>query len=605
MTASAERRQQDWRDAMLAAALFAMAPAKLGGVMVRGTAGPVRDRWLAHVRSMMAPGAPLQRVPINVSADRLQGGLDVAATLAAGQRRVERGVLAQADGGAIVLPMAERWSASAFGPIAAAMDVGAVRLERDGLQAVQPACFGVIALVEDATDDEQPPAALTDRLAFVIDVSALSHRDCSEVPDTACEIAEGRGRYGLVAVPDADIIQALCTAALALGVASLRAVMLAVEAARAHAAMAGRTSITSEDAQAAARLVLAPRATQVPVAPEEAENQDQAQDQTGAGEAPEPADATGEDTPETDSISAAQLEDLLIEAAVTALPPGLLAAAPERGLGGQGSSKQSRQTGTMRKSTKRGRPIGVQSTRAATGNRLNMAATLLAAAPWQRLRGADRSADLSALGQRLRVMPDDFRVTRYKARAESITIFAVDASGSLALNRLAEAKGAVELLLADCYVRRDKVALIAFRGRSAELLLPPTRSLARAKRCLSMLPGGGGTPLANAIDSAGQLAQSVTRGGTAVMVVLLTDGHANMTRAGEPDRAKAETEALEAARQMQTQGVTALLVDTSPRPQPKAQALSAALGARYVPLPHANAVSMARVISGVAAEGRR
>jgi magnesium chelatase subunit D len=94
--------------------------------------------------------------------------------------------------------------------------------------------------------------------------------------------------------------------------------------------------------------------------------------------------------------------------------------------------------------------------------------------------------------------PDDFRVTRYKQRSETTTIFVVDASGSAALHRLAEAKGAVELLLADCYVRRDRVAMIAFRGPGAELLLPPTRSLVRAKRSLAGLPGGGGTPLASA-----------------------------------------------------------------------------------------------------------
>ena len=97
---------------------------------------------------------------------------------------------------------------------------------------------------------------------------------------------------------------------------------------------------------------------------------------------------------------------------------------------------------------------------------------------------------------------DDFRMTRFQQRTRTTTIFVVDASGSSALNRLAEAKGAVELLLADCYVRRDQVALLAFRGKEAELLLPPTRSLVRAKRSLAGLPGGGGTPLAAGIDAA-------------------------------------------------------------------------------------------------------
>ena len=119
------------------------------------------------------------------------------------------------------------------------------------------------------------------------------------------------------------------------------------------------------------------------------------------------------------------------------------------------------------------------------------------------------------------------------AAAAARTISSSDASsgslgGSSALHRLAEAKGAVELLLADCYVRRDSVAVLAFRGRSAELLLPPTRSLVRAKRSLAELPGGGGTPLAAGIDAARELAFAVRRRGDTAVVVVLSDGRANL-----------------------------------------------------------------------------
>ena len=123
------------------------------------------------------------------------------------------------------------------------------------------------------------------------------------------------------------------------------------------------------------------------------------------------------------------------------------------------------------------------------GRRLSVIDTLRAAAPWQKLRGASG---------RVVIRRDDLRVRRYQTRAEVLTIFAVDASGSAAVARLAEAKGAVELLLAEAYVKRAYVALVAFRGTTAELLLPPTRSLVRAKRGLAGLPGGGGTPLAAA-----------------------------------------------------------------------------------------------------------
>ena len=144
----------------------------------------------------------------------------------------------------------------------------------------------------------------------------------------------------------------------------------------------------------------------------------------------------------------------------------------------------------------------------------NIVETLRAAAPWQRLRRRERGP---RHGNRSAADRGARRRFSHHAPAssgrETTTIFVVDASGSAALHRLAEAKGAVELLLADCYVRRDQVALIAFRGRGAELLLPPTRSLARAKRSLAELPGGGGTPLAAAIDAAAALADAARRKG--------------------------------------------------------------------------------------------
>ena len=138
--------------------------------------------------------------------------------------------------------------------------------------------------------------------------------------------------------------------------------------------------------------------------------------------------------------------------------------------------------------------------------------------------------------------------TRFKHRSETTTIFVVDASGSSALHRLGEAKGAVELLLADCYVRRDRVALVAFRGKAAELLLPPTRSLVRAKRCLADLPGGGGTPLASGIEAGLALADAVKRRGGTPLLVLLTDGRANVARDGQGGRTQAGEEALTGAR---------------------------------------------------------
>ena len=204
----------------------------------------------------------------------------------------------------------------------------------------------------------------------------------------------------------------------------------------------------------------------------------------------------------------------------------------------------------------------------------------------------------------VRVRPEDFHTRRYRQRKSTTTVFVVDASGSSALHRLAEAKGAVELLLADCYVRRDRVAVIAFRGRGAELLLPPTRSLVRAKRSLAGLPGGGGTPLAIALDTATELARAIRRRGETPVLVLLTDGRANVGRDGAGGRARAEQDALASARALGAEGVAALLVDTSPQPQAAAAALAAAMQGTYLPLPHAGATALSGVVAAHARGGR-
>jgi magnesium chelatase subunit D len=200
----------------------------------------------------------------------------------------------------------------------------------------------------------------------------------------------------------------------------------------------------------------------------------------------------------------------------------------------------------------------------------------------------------------LRIQASDCRVTRYQQRARTLTVFVVDASGSSALHRLAEAKGAVELLLADCYIRRDQVAVIAFRGRAAELLLPPTRSLPRAKRSLAGLPGGGATPLAAAIDAAVTLASQARRRGETPTLVMLTDGRANIARDGAAGREAAHADALKAASGVRLAKTAAILIDTAPRPNTLARDVANAMGAQYVALPFANSRALSDIVRAAA-----
>ncbi|MCS6854689.1 MAG: magnesium chelatase subunit D [Elioraea sp.] len=562
-------------DAAMAARLFALDPTGCG-VLLRARPGPARDAWLALLRRLWPEDRPLRRVPVGIPDSRLLGGLDLAATLAAGRAVAERGVLAECDGGAIILAMAERLEPGTAARIARAIDEGEVVLERDGLARRLPARFGVVALDEGLAEEEVVPRALADRLAIhlALDETVLPMR-LEETDLDAARALLPRLRA------DERAIAALVSAALALGIDTLRAPLHALAVARAAAALAGRGAPGADDIALAARLVLAPRATRLPAPPQAPQNED-------AEEAPPPpeADAATENDPRP-------LEDLVLEAARAAIPPDLLAKL-DPGLRLQRGVRSLGRFGTGQKSRRRGRPSGVRPGALRPGERLALVETIRAAAPWQRLRRAEGPFALAA--PRVIVRREDIRLVRFRAPTERTAIFAVDASGSTALARLAEAKGAVEILLSDCYVRRDTVALIAFRGRSAEIVLPPTNALARARRALAGLPGGGGTPLAAALELVGTLAAQVARRGRTPIAVLLTDGRANVARDGTPGRPRAEADALAAARQLRAQGLAAILIDTAPRPQPSAQRIAAEMGARYLALPYADAARLSRAV---------
>jgi magnesium chelatase subunit D len=450
-------------------------------------------------------------------------------------------------------------------------------------------------------------------MAFLLDLNGFSLRAILAPLHDRADVEAARERLPSVQIDD-ELLRALCATALALGAGSPRVSVLAARAARAAAALDGRINVTEADAVLAGRLVLACRASIAPAReprpeqpsgeptepPQGAEPPPQAEPPQGA-ESPPPTEspqAAAEPAPEREALDSQALEDRVLAAAQAAIPSGLLAHLRSGASERAARSSSAGRSGMLRSAGARGRPAGVRAGAPRGHARLNVIETLRAAAPWQKLRarnGAQHAAHQRA-GARVLVRTEDFRVTRYKQRARTLTIFAVDASGSSALNRLAEAKGAVELLLAECYIRRDEVAVIAFRGKKAEVLLPPTRSLVRAKRSLAGLPGGGGTPLAAAIDAAAVLARSAQRRGETPTLVVLTDGSANIARNGAPGRELAHSDALTAARAVAAARIGALFVDTSPRPNALARAIAGRMGAEYIPLPYANAQSLSELV---------
>ncbi|MFT0879362.1 magnesium chelatase subunit D [Rhodopseudomonas sp. G2_2311] len=578
-----------WSDAVTAAQLFAVDPVGTGGVLLRSRAGPVRDRWLAMLRAALPPEQPYKHLPLHIADGRLLGGLDLSATLLAGRPVAERGLLSEADGGVLVVAMAERLQSSTNVYLTAAMDAHETAVERDGLSLRMPARFGVVAL-DEGLEDEFSPAGLRDRLGFHLDLDQFAWRETDDFPISLDDIRAARARLADIKV-ESEQIEAVCTAAAALGIISLRAPLLAIRAAKASAALFDRTKIEQDDITLAARLVLAPRATVFP----QQEQPDQA-DEPPPPEPPPPEDDNQDNndqeqqTPDIDKA----LDEVILAAVKAAMPPGVLEAM--RASAGRARARSAGKAGELQKSKKRGRPAGSIRGELRDGSKLNVIETLRAAAPWQPLRRR-QAEGRNGSAPRILVEKDDFRIARFKQRTETITIFVVDASGSAALHRLAEAKGAVELLLADCYVRRDQVAMISFRGTIAEILLPPTRSLARAKRSLAGLPGGGGTPLSAGLDCAFMLADSIKRKGQTPTVIVLTDGRANIARDGAPGRPQAEEDAKASARQFRVAGISSVVIDMSPRPGPQAESFAKEMDARYLPLPHADATVLAQAIT--------
>ena len=573
-----------WSDAVTAAQLFAVDPIGTGGVLVRSRAGPVRERWMEMLRAALPPSGPLKHLPLHIADGRLLGGLDLNATLLAGRPVAERGLLAEGDGGVLILAMAERLSSATTVHITAAMDARETIVERDGLSLRMPARFGVIAL-DEGLDDEFAPGSLGDRLGFHIDLNDVPIREAGEFGMDRAAISAARERLSALRT-NAEQVEAMCTAAATLGIVSLRAPILALRVACASAALSGYPAVEHDDIALAARLVLAPRALVVP--------QEQAPEQSEPPQPPSP-DSSGDDSADKDNTDTDRaLDEVILAAVQAALPTDVLAALRTSSARSRGRSHG--KAGALQKSNKRGRPAGVSRGDLRAGAKLSVIETLRAAAPWQPLRRREAAASGELSRPRILIRKDDFRISRFKQRTETTTIFVVDASGSAALHRLAEAKGAVELLLADCYIRRDQVALIAFRGSAAELLLPPTRSLARAKRCLAGLPGGGGTPLAAGLDAAFALSDSIRRKGQTPTVIVLTDGRANIARDGAQGRPRAEEDAINAARQLRGAAITAVLVDTSPRPGASGGALAKEMGARYLPMPHAEATTLSKAV---------
>lgn len=528
-----------WARACLALDLLATDPKGLRGLVINGRAGPVRDVFLDAVMRRFPDAA---RAHCKMNDEAFFGGIDVTASLGEG-RIVERSGLVGRNA-VVILGMAERCPLHLAARLASALDAGEIA--------------ALILLDEGAEPDEHAPDVLRTRLAFTLSLDGIGRLEAVA--------PEPRRGTEATARSSAQCAATLVTLAARLGIPDLRAPSLALKAARAHAVACGRDMVEDADLKAAAELVLAPRATILP----EPREDDATKDQSG-GDRSDQHPAEG-DIP---------LDDILIEAARAVIPPGLLdvaaAGTAKGGASGAGFGQKAR-------GNRRGRPLPSRPGRPGGQARVDIVATLRAAAPWQGLR--DRR------GTAPEIRMSDLRLRRFESISDRLIIMAVDASGSAAITRLAEAKGAIELMLAEAYSRRDHVALLGFRGTVAELLLPPTRSLTQTRRRLAALPGGGGTPLASGLAMAREIALSERRKGLWPIIALLTDGRANIALDGTPGRAAAQADAAAVAASIARAGIASVTLDVSRRPNPALTELARSMKGRAIPLPYASAQTM-------------
>lgn len=547
--------------------LFLANPIGFGGICLRGY-GPARDALVQMIVAALPDDKKPIKIPVNVDQDRLLGGLDLTATLARGKRIDAPGLLSQAQGGIIILPMAERMQDDIAAHIAKALDARQV---------------SVILLDDSIDNDEAPPIILMERIAFHCDCAAMA------MPEGAPFV--NAPNIGPVITNDAQR-QVLAATAAAFGIASVRPLIFAQHAACYSAAMHKRSQIDDDDITSAISLILAPRATQIPQMPP-----DMPEDQPPPEDQPDNPPDDQNDGEDSQSDLQELPNDMILEAALAAIPPHILDQI--NGRSQRSASGPMGRAGQKRKSVLRGRPLSARPGMPGHGAKLSLIDTLRCAAPWQTLRrnaaGTGAGADLT----KVHVRKSDLHIKRFEQSSETLTIFAVDASGSSAMSRLAEAKGAVELMLAEAYVKRAQVALIAFRGAEASLLLPPTRSLTRAQRCLGGLPGGGGTPLAAALIMTHQMAMAAQKRGQSPTVAILTDGKANVRLDGSANRAGAMAECEQMAKMLAADRINSIVLDISPRPRDEARILAAALNGRYVPLPRANSGALVDAIDSV------
>jgi len=497
---------------------------------------------------------PFVQIPLDVLEDRLLGAVDVEKSVRTGETVFEPGLLARAHRGVLYVDDINLLDESISNLLLEALSTGWVTVEREGLSVRHPcrplliATFNPeeaelrehlmdrigVTLSADATslDQDERLEAVARALKFANSPQALIEEFEETTDQMKTQIVFAREYLKPLRLAR-EQTKYLCEEAIRAGVQGNRGELFALEVARGHAALAGNDRVEIEDLQMAVRLCIAPRGTEIQMAPPDDEmmppppppppppdmedQQEEQEEEEKQEEEPPPEEEQDDSAPPVP-------EEFMFDVEGVALDPDVMKFTNKAKTGRSGSRG-------MIFSEERGRYIKPILPKGKV-RKLAVDATMRTAAPYQAKR---RERAMAGNDERLKkksvfIEASDVRAKKMARKAGSLVIFVVDASGSMALNRMNAAKGAAVNLLAEAYQSRDKICLISFQGEFAQVLLPPTRSIAMAKNRLERMPCGGGSPLAHALNQAAQVGITAQKSGDVgeVLVVCISDGRANV-----------------------------------------------------------------------------